>query len=338
MKILIGIVEFIKTHIVISTVVAIVVVGGTTSAIIFYNLNNNDNSTQIEDNNNQVEEEKTEEQDQGQTNTCEENYILNENGECVEIENEENIEDVEDNSNNQNTTGNTGDNSNNNTQNNSTSNNNNQNTSSENNDNNQNTSSDNSNQDDNSSNNNDNNSDNENEEDLHAGMINLNENVKYKIATLECGEYMYINPVCINKSVGELKTMFPDYNKSFFEYNEDFYPDSYIYTSSRLYGGAHMLVDAFPDCRMDIPVNIQNEIKNLKSKGIIYNVSNEKVEPQWIYFEESKYNDFTDDRSTILGRFGLFDNAACGSGDPILFSDILDEKICEEYNLSCGRW
>ena len=86
MKILIGIVEFIKTHIVISTVVAIVVVGGTTSAIILYNLNNNDNSSQIEDNNNQVEEEKTEEQDQGQTNTCEENYILNENESLIKNE------------------------------------------------------------------------------------------------------------------------------------------------------------------------------------------------------------------------------------------------------------
>ncbi len=336
MKILIGIVEFIKTHIVISTVVAIVVVGGTTSAIILYNLNNNDNSSQIEDNNNQVEEEKTEEQDQGQTNTCEENYILNENGECVEIENEENIEDVEDNSNNQNTTGNTGDNSNNNTQNNSTSNNNNnnQNTSSENNDNNQNTSSDNSNQDDNSSNNNDNNSDNGNEEDSHVGMINLNDNVEYTV-TDDCGGYIHLNTVCVNKTVGELKVLFPNYNK----YNLDSYgySDSYSFPLSNIEGQAYMLYGVFPDCKLNIPQNIQDQIKSLKTSGVIYKVSDTSVSVDRIYFKDTLYNQkYVGDRRKILANFNIYYSGGCG-GDEYTY-EILTEEVCNKYNLSCSRW
>lgn len=177
-----------------------------------------------------------------------------------------------------------------------------------------------------------------NETTNHDNMINLNENVKYKISTLECGEYMYINPVCVNKSIGELKSMFPNHNADSDIFNDSFFDDSYVFSTVNLYGGAHMLVGAFPDCRMGIPANIQNEIKNLKSKGIIYNVTNDKVEPQWISFEEFKYTKYTDDRSVILGRYSLFDNAACGSSDPVIYPNILDEKVCEEYNLSCGRW
>lgn len=170
--------------------------------------------------------------------------------------------------------------------------------------------------------------------DDEVGIINLNDNLRYFI--FYDNSYFYINSVCINKTIGELKTIFPDYNKDFLDIYTYTYPDSYIYTPSNLMGNAHMI--PFQDCYNAIPNDIENQIQSLHSRGVKYNITNGSIEVEQVFFEDQLYFDseFTDNPESILAEYNIFHGAAVGAEEPTF--EILTEEVCDKYNLSCYRW
>ena len=170
--------------------------------------------------------------------------------------------------------------------------------------------------------------------DDEVGIINLNDNLGYFI--FYDNSYSYINSVCINKTIGELKTIFPDYNKTFLEYTEDIYPDSYMYTPSNLMGNAHMI--PFRECYSPIPIDIANQIQDSNSRGVKYNITNGTIQIEQVVFEDILYFDseYIDNPENILAEYNIFHGAAVGVEEPTF--EILTEEICDKYNLSCYRW
>lgn len=159
--------------------------------------------------------------------------------------------------------------------------------------------------------------------------INLNDNVKvYKITS--CGGYESIKKECINANIGELKAMYPDYNK--------YLDDADYLTDDMKVDGYYSLVDYFPGCILDISDSTKSKLTNIKGMYPTYSGSH-VMKPNWIGFVDyQKYSKFTWD-ITDYSKYDLYYDAPCGGGgggEPTYYT--LDEEMCEEYNLPCARW
>ena len=158
--------------------------------------------------------------------------------------------------------------------------------------------------------------------------INLNDNVKvYKITS--CGGYVSIKSECLKANIGELKTMYPDYNKDLDDL--DFYKDT-----DKL-EGYYSLIEYFPGCKQTVSDSTKNKLKGIQGFYASYPNSH-MVKPNWIGFKDSsKYKKFTWDIKDY-SKYDLYYDAPCGGGEGETTYYTLDEDMCNEYNLPCARW
>ena len=101
-------------------------------------------------------------------------------------------------------------------------------------------------------------------------------------------------------------------------------------------GNAHMI--PFRECYSPIPIDIANQIQDLNSRGVKYNITNGTIQIEQVVFEDILYFDseYIDNPENILAEYNIFHGAAVGVEEPTF--EILTEEICDKYNLSCYRW
>lgn len=195
------------------------------------------------------------------------------------------------------------------------------------------------------------NPDNNDNEDLSKKYdINLNDNVQYYISSMVCSEYVYVNPVCNNKSLNELKSIFPNYdkdldalvldNKNYFETDIEYQEWLNEYMNRKLtvgkwsdYGDWRY----FPNCDdAAIPNNYLTELRKIQGM-YVGNQSGPRFKFDYINFKDNKYSKFQ--TNLDYSKYGLVTDGGCGDDG---FSNpnyhILDETTCTKFNLSCGRW
>lgn len=167
--------------------------------------------------------------------------------------------------------------------------------------------------------------------DEHAGIFNLNENIAYYETSMSCWNYRYVNPVCLDKTVKELKETYPDYDK---ELDSLEIKDTEKVSLSR-YNDVSFL-KYFPTCvNLEIPSSILNTLQNLK--GSTLRSEGTKVYFSYINFKEEKYSNLIPDID--YSRYGLLQEGGCGdSGDYEVETFVLDENMCNKYHLTCDRW
>lgn len=158
--------------------------------------------------------------------------------------------------------------------------------------------------------------------------INLNDNVKvYEITS--CGGYVSIKKECINANIGELKTMYPDYNK-------DLDSEDYLKDDMKI-DGYFSLINYFPDCKQNVSDTTKKKLKGIQGFYASY-PSDHLVRPNWIGFKDfEKYKKFTWDIKDY-SKYDIYYDAPCGGGggEPTYYT--LDEDMCNKYNLPCARW
>lgn len=178
----------------------------------------------------------------------------------------------------------------------------------------------------NTSNNNSNNSVDENSK----YDINLNDNVMYyeSIADACSVQYIPISSVCWNKTLDQLKTTFPNYDKTLDQNMID-----WGVSGNEVFHSGYL--DYFPECEESISqstiTSINGKLKGYKVKtGVGQRVKfNELIFKDYKY---EKYKSFIDIESYRLEEYG-----GCGDDSDITY-EVLDEAMCSKYNLSCGRW
>ena len=180
--------------------------------------------------------------------------------------------------------------------------------------------------------------------------INLNDNVQYYVSSMVCSEYVYVNPVCNNKSLNELKAIYPDYDKELdaemLIVKENFTSDTEYEEWLNEYMNRKLTVGRwsdygdwrfFPICDdATIPSSYLSELKRIQGMHT-GNQKGPRFQFEYINFKDSKYNTF--ETNIDYSKYGLVIDGGCGddgSGD-ITYS-ILDEATCTKFNLSCGRW
>ena len=174
-----------------------------------------------------------------------------------------------------------------------------------------------------------------NKKDNNNGVVlNLNDNIKY-YEVITCGRYSSIEEKCIDKTIGELKKMFPKYNKDLDKVEK--------YDSTDKLKTYDELFDYFPGCFKTID---SSTVKTLsKVEGVKFEFTEKFMTPYWIGFVDSKYSELEWSTQDYT-KYDLYYDDSCeevgggsGSGndkDPVHL--ILDEDKCLEYNLTCDRW
>ena len=156
--------------------------------------------------------------------------------------------------------------------------------------------------------------------------INLNDNVKYFEVT-SCGGYLSIKKECINSTIGELKTKYPDYNKEL---------DTEEYFKDNMKLDTYQITHYFPSCEKTITNDTKNKLS--KKQGFYMVFNDTFMKPYWVQFKDDKYVKFEWKIADFTSE-DLYYSANCGGGDS---SDInyktLDEAACTKYNLPCARW
>ena len=187
---------------------------------------------------------------------------------------------------------------------------------------------------DNSSSKNDNNSNNSSSENkdsngnnINRNGINLNENVMYyEYKNNVCGgRYVHIKDSCKNKTIKQLKEMYPDYDKSI---------DEYGYESETLESAGYIFMRYFSGCEEDITQSLVSQISNDIRGYKVVNYHGSGISLDIIEFEDSKYEKF---KSFSESRYNLINPSGCGSVDEKEYK-VLDEAMCTKYSLSCNRW
>lgn len=207
--------------------------------------------------------------------------------------------------------------------------------------------------DNNNTKNNESSNDNSNNNNQEKLAINLNDNVQYYISTMNisCSSYVYVNPVCNNKSLNELKAMYPDYNKDLDEeilsakeeFETDAEYDAWLneYMNNKLIVGRYSNYSTgwtyFPSCDdANIPNNYLNELR--KTQGMYTgNQSGPRFEFSYINFKDNTYRQYETDLD--YSKYGLVEDGGCGGeGIGNIDYSILDEATCTKFNLPCDRW
>ena len=165
-------------------------------------------------------------------------------------------------------------------------------------------------------------------EDPHKGYINLNDRVLY-VEGGYCGRFSHIKDECIGKTYAELAAIYP---------NHDQFDDS-VDVNEKLPGHSmfpyYSVMDSygyFPACVSDsIPQSVQNKVN--QSLGYKVDASGSV---SFISFENSKYEKLMNEN--VLYNNGLMMNGGCGGGGGDITYSVLDESVCNKWNLKCDRW
>ena len=198
--------------------------------------------------------------------------------------------------------------------------------------------------------------------------INLNDNVEYVVRS-GCSGWQYVNPMCMNKSLDELKMLFPDYDKKLddkYLIEEQMTKDSYdtcmkenadnpdkcqylldhMYdyktnkiTYKNIHGQNLEDFEYLGGCLGSVPNPTLNELKAYK--GLTYSFD-EKGKGQFYYviFKDEKYTGATNYGDLDFTKYSIVSTNWCDGtdGSEEIQYKVLDETACKEYNLSCDRW
>lgn len=162
-----------------------------------------------------------------------------------------------------------------------------------------------------------------------SNVFNLNENIAYYELSMTCWNYLYINPVCLNKTLSELKEQNPDYDKGLDDLVN--VKDDTVINERNLKYAYY-----FPSCHTDsIPDNVLNELKVLPG-SIIDTLDGPRIEFTYIHFKEEKYNKLIPEINYL--KYSLIPEGGCGgSGDYDPDTNTLTEEVCAKYHLTCEK-
>ena len=151
--------------------------------------------------------------------------------------------------------------------------------------------------------------------------INLNDNVMYAEVNDVENTYIRVKKVCLNKTIGELRNMYPNHSESLNDGSNDSSVFEYFWLND------------FPDCE-DTEAITQGFVSQISSnlKGFkVESFTDKKIHFKRVLFYNRKYEKYITD----LNKYGLL--VVTGYGYVPTY-EVLDETMCSKYNLSCGRW
>lgn len=168
--------------------------------------------------------------------------------------------------------------------------------------------------------------------------INLNDNVLYTVSGYPASDDFIswkIKDVCFNKTIRELKEISLNYNEEELEAS-NYYHDDYLFSKEEILTNGFTFINLFPDCQDTIPVSYQNITDNLKGWKLI-EIANNSMSFKVISLDNRySLNLYYKPFPYLEYNLTIPDPYSGGGRAPT--SQILTESICEEYNLSCGKW
>ncbi len=176
--------------------------------------------------------------------------------------------------------------------------------------------------------------------DARKGIINLNDNVLYKLSGPPSSEEYRawrIKDVCFNKTIAELKVIDPNYDKEDLEDSAHVYKDDTLITKKMFLGDdALSLLYIFPGCKDTIPVSYKSILDNAMGWKVL-SIEDDTFEVKLIELDERyKWEDYH--QEIDFSKYNLSEpNPYSGGGGPKT-PQLLTEQVCSEYHLKCDRW
>lgn len=182
--------------------------------------------------------------------------------------------------------------------------------------------------------------------------INLNDNVKY-YTSVDCAEYIYVNPECLDIPIRDLKVKFPNYDKYLDQHYEEMYQECLEYSQDpneckkdeyesdivRLNEYSNYYPIAYFDECDDVsaPSSTVNSLRYGIKGATIYSNSGSHFKFEYLRFQDDTYYKYTTQYPSF-SKYGLLMNGGCGGGDGTPSYKTLDETTCKKFNLDCDRW